>query len=109
VSVKSLGGKSYTTARKDDTTQEVKVYFQEKESETFKPYKRDESWIRTHKGNPMKLARMDCGGEFMSKEFIKHHEEQGTQWELTVQPIQSLYTLRAVKNGCTFSRSERSS
>ena len=27
----------------------------------------------------------------------------------TSQPIQSLYTLRAVKTGCTFSRSERSS
>jgi hypothetical protein len=27
---------------------------------------------------------MDRGGEFMSKEFIKHHEEQGTQQELTV-------------------------
>jgi hypothetical protein len=27
---------------------------------------------------------MDRGGKFMSKEFIKHHEEKGTQRELTV-------------------------
>ena len=83
-SVKSLGGKSYAAARKDDATREVKVYFQEKKSEMFGTYKRDESWIRTHKGNPIKWARMDHGGEFMSKEFIKHHEDQGTQRELTV-------------------------
>lgn len=82
--VKSLGGKSYAAARKDDATREVNIYFQEKKSETFETYKKDEAWIRTQKGNPIKWARMDRGGEFMSKEFIKHHEEQGTQRELTV-------------------------
>jgi len=70
--------------RKDDATQEAKIYFQVKKSETFETYKKDEAWIRTHKGNPIKWARMDRGGEFMSKEFIKHHKEQGTQSELTV-------------------------
>ena len=83
-SVKSLGGKNYSAARKDDATREVKVYFQVKKSETFETYKKDEAWILTHKGNPIKWARMDRGGEFMSKEFIKHHEKQGTQRELTV-------------------------
>jgi len=82
-SVKSLGGKNYSAMRKDDATREVKVYFQVKKSETFETYKKDKAWIKTHKGNPIKWARMDCGGKFMSKEFIKHHE-QGTQRELTV-------------------------
>jgi hypothetical protein len=83
-SVKSLGGKSYAAARKDDATREAKVYFQVRKSETLETYKKDEAWIKTHKGNPIKWARMDRGGEFMSKEFIKHHGEQGTQRELTV-------------------------
>jgi hypothetical protein len=82
--VKSLGRKSYAAARKDNTTWEVNIYFQEKKSEMFKTYKKDKAWIRTQKGNLIKWARMDRGGEFMSKEFIKHHEEQGTQWELIV-------------------------
>jgi hypothetical protein len=82
--VKSLGGKSYAAARKDDATREVKVYFQALKSETFETYKNDEAWIQTHKGNPIKWARMDRGGEFMSKEFITHHAKMGTQRELTV-------------------------
>jgi len=82
--MKSLCGKSYATTRKDDATWEVKVYFQVKKSEMFETYKKDEAWIWTHKGNLIKWARMDYGGEFMRKEFIKNHEEQGTQWELTV-------------------------
>ena len=84
MSVNSLGGKSYATMRKDNATQEVKVYFQVKKSEMFKTYKKDKAWIWTHKENSIKWARMDHRSEFMSKEFIKHHEEQGIQWELTV-------------------------
>jgi hypothetical protein len=83
-SVKSLGGKSYAAARKDDTTREAKVYFQVKKSETLETYKKDEAWILTHKGNPIKWARMDQGGELMNKEFIAHHEKMETQRELTI-------------------------
>jgi hypothetical protein len=82
--VKSLGGKSYTAARKDDAMREVKVYFQVNKSETLETYKNDEAWIQTHKGNLIKWARMDWGGEFMSKEFLTHHAKMGTQRELTV-------------------------
>jgi hypothetical protein len=41
--VKSLGGKSYAAVRKDDATQEAKIFFQVKKSEKFETYKRDEA------------------------------------------------------------------
>ena len=43
------------------------------------------------------------------KPHIFENFDPAEDYESFQQPIQSLYTLRAVKTGCTFSRSERSS
>ena len=83
-SVKSLGGKSYATVRKDDATHMVKPYFLAKKSETFSHYKEDEAWILNHGGKATSYARFDRGGEFLSNEFIQHLKQRGTQRELTV-------------------------
>ena len=83
-SVKSLGGKSYTTVHKDDATWTVKPYFLAKKSKTFNLYKQDKAWILNHGGRPTSYTRFDCGGEFMSNEFYQHLKSKGTQHELTV-------------------------
>ena len=41
-------------------------------------------YIKTQTGNHIKIARSDRGGEFLSKEMIKHQDEKGTVRELTI-------------------------
>src|ERR1700684_4731186 len=48
--VKSINGNYYLAARIDDATHETKLYFQEKKSQTFKSYKKDEAYIQTQTG-----------------------------------------------------------
>ena len=50
-SVKSLNGHFYVATQIDDATRETKLYFQEKKSETFNSYKKDEAYIETQTGN----------------------------------------------------------
>ena len=58
-SVKSLNGHFYVAARIDDATQETKLYFQEKKSETFNSYRKDEAYIETQTGNRIKTVHSD--------------------------------------------------
>ena len=72
-------------ARLDDATRETKLYFRAKKmSDTITSYKRDEALIETHSGNHIKYSRTDRGGEFLTKDLIKHQNDKGTQRELTV-------------------------
>ena len=64
-SVKSLNRHFYVAAQIDDATWETKLYFQEKKSETFNSYKKDEAYIETQTGNHIKTVRSDRGGEFL--------------------------------------------
>ena len=57
--VKSLNGHYYVVARIDNTTRETKLYFQDKKSQTFESYKRDEAYIETQTGNRIKTVRSD--------------------------------------------------
>jgi hypothetical protein len=82
-SVKSLNGHYYVAARIDDATRETKLYFQEKKSETFGSYKKDEAHIETQSGNRIKVVRSDRGGEFLSNEMTQHQDQKGTVRELT--------------------------
>ena len=54
----------------------MKLYFQEKKSETFGSYKCDEAYIKTQTGNAIKIVRSDRGGEFMSDEMKRHQDER---------------------------------
>ena len=83
-SVKSLNGHYYVAAWIDDATQETKLYFQEKKSETFSSYKKDKAYIKTQTGNHIKTVCSDQGGEFLSAEFINHQDTKGTVRQLTV-------------------------
>ena len=82
--VRSINGNYYLAARIDDATCETKLYFQEKKSQTFESYKKDEAYIQTQTGNQIKVVRSDQGGEFLSKKFIDHQDTCGTVHQLTV-------------------------
>ena len=57
--VKSINRNFHLAARINDTTHETKLYFQEKKSQTFKSYKKDEAYIKTQTGNWIKLVCSD--------------------------------------------------
>jgi Reverse transcriptase (RNA-dependent DNA polymerase)/gag-polypeptide of LTR copia-type/GAG-pre-integrase domain len=82
--VKSINGHSYVAARIDDATRETKLYFQDKKSQTFDSYKKDEAFIETQTGNRIKTVRSDRGGEFQSTQMINHQDQRGTVREFTV-------------------------
>ena len=82
--VKSINGNYYLAARIDDATRETKLYFQEKKSQTFDSYKKDEAFIETQTGNQIKLVRSDRGGEFLTKKFTDYQDIRGTVRQLTV-------------------------
>ena len=82
--VKSLNGHYYVAARIDDATRETKLCFQQKKSDTFDSYKKDEAYIETQTGNRIKVSRSDRGGEFQSTQMINHQDRKGTVRELTV-------------------------
>jgi len=71
--VKSFNGHCYVAARIDDATHETKLYFQEKKSKTFRSYKKDEAYIETQSGNPIKAVHSDQG-----REITQHQDQKGT-------------------------------
>ena len=76
--VKSINGNHYLAARIDDATHETKLYFQEKKSQTFESYKKDEAYIETQTGNQITVVRSDRGGEFQTKKFTDYQDMHGT-------------------------------
>ena len=71
-------------ARIDDTMKETKLYFQEKKSQTFELYIKDEAYIETQTCNRIKTVCSDRGGEFQSTQMINHQDQRGTVREFTV-------------------------
>ena len=84
VTVRSQSRNFYATARMDDHTWEMKLYFLKMKDQTFDMYKQDEAYIEMHTGNHIKWIHCDRGGEFMSTEMKNHQNEKGTLRELTV-------------------------
>ena len=74
MSVKSLNGHFYIATQIDDATWETKLYFQEKKSETFNSYKKDEAYIETQTSNCIKTVHSDQGGEFLSNQFVQYQD-----------------------------------
>ena len=75
VTTKSLNGHFYVAARIDDTTRETRLYFQEKKSQTFESYKKDEAFIETQTGNRIKTVQSDRGGELQSSQMTNHQDQ----------------------------------
>ena len=55
-SVKSLNGHYYMAAWIDDAMRQTKLYFQDRKSQTFNSYKKDEAYIETQTGNHIKTS-----------------------------------------------------
>jgi hypothetical protein len=83
-SVKSMNGHYYMAAQIDDATRQTKLYFQDKKSQTFNLYKKDEAYIETQTGNYIKTSHANRGGEFMLKELLDHQDMKGTKREFMV-------------------------
>ena len=62
--VKSLNENSYVAARIDDVTRQTKLYFQDKKSQTFQSYKKDEAYIKMQTGNHIKSCCSNQGANF---------------------------------------------
>jgi GAG-pre-integrase domain len=62
-SVRSLNRPHYVAAQIDDATRHTKLNFQEKKSQTFDLYKKDEAYIKMQTRNRIKVCRSDKGRE----------------------------------------------
>ncbi len=83
--VESIGQKKYALFFYDCHSHEERVQFMAKKSETFRNYKNYEAWTKVQRNVPaIKIFGSDRGGEFTSKEFDTHLEQQGTVRHLTV-------------------------
>src|SRR6266481_9328130 len=82
--VMSLGGNKYANMYLDAHTREERAYYLPSKSNTFAAYKKYEAWVRVLCGTPIKIFGCDCGGEFMSREFMEHLENSGMVRHLTV-------------------------
>jgi hypothetical protein len=49
-----------------------------------KPYQDFEAWYHTQHDTQIKVLHSDCGGEYLSKDFVNHLKAVGTQQKLTV-------------------------
>ena len=78
VTIRSLNGHYYATARLDDALHETKVYLQNQKSKTLQSYKNDEVLIENHTQKHIKYFNADQGVEFCSKEFVIHQASKGT-------------------------------
>jgi hypothetical protein len=85
--MKSLSGNSYMAARIGDVTRKSKLYFQQKESQLFQFYKKDEAYIETQSGNRIKVSRSNRGGEFQSEAILNHQDQKGTVHKFTVHDL----------------------
>src|SRR6266540_1960002 len=83
--VESLGRKKYYLLFQDQHSHEEHVYFMVKKSETIENYKQYEAWAKVQRNVPViKTFGSDRRGEFNSKPFTDHLEQQGTVRHLTV-------------------------
>jgi hypothetical protein len=83
--VESLGRKKYYLLFQDRKSHEEQVYFMPKKSETLYNYKQYDAWAKVQRNVPaIKILGSDRGGEFKSKDFTDHLEQQGTVHHLTL-------------------------
>ena len=68
----------------DDATREIRLYFQDKKSQTVNSYKWDEAFIKTQTSNCIKVICSDWGGEFQAQHLINHQDQRGMVREFTV-------------------------
>ena len=85
------GGRRYFITFTDNATRFTLIYLISKKSEALRAYKFFEAWAITQQhGTRIKVLRLDCRGEYLSKEFNKHLAAAGTAQRLTTHDTPQL-------------------
>ena len=79
----TLGGKSYFLLIVDDFSRYMWIYLLSIKAKALQGFKRFRMMAEAEIKRKLKCARSDCGGEFLSKEFLLYYEENGILRELT--------------------------
>ena len=102
----SVQGNFYHFVIVDNYTRYKWVFFLKGKDETFSCFKRFHALVSTHYQGTLRAARSDCGGEFLSTEFIKYLEEQRIQHQLTA-PHTPQQNGVAKRTNCTVAEAAR--
>ena len=79
LAITSKGGCRYFITFTDDVTWYTVTYLLHTKAEAFGAYKGFEAWAITQQHcTTIKVLRLDCSGEYLSKEFDKHLQAAGT-------------------------------
>ena len=76
--IQTIDKQEYYVSFTDDFTRWTTIFLMKKKSEVLAHYKNFEAWCRTQFNAPIKIARTDRGGEYMSTAFHQHLAEKGT-------------------------------
>ncbi len=82
--VETINGQKYFISFIDDCSCLTRIYLLRKKSESFSAYKNYEAWVKTHAKADIRSLHSNWGGEYLSKEFINHLENRGTESKRTV-------------------------
>lgn len=82
--VQTIGGWCFLISFTNDYSRLTHLYLMCHKSEAFNAYKTFEAWADMQLNTKIKILHSNCGGEYLSNEFIKHLTEHGTKQKLTV-------------------------
>ncbi|RVW18790.1 Retrovirus-related Pol polyprotein from transposon TNT 1-94 [Vitis vinifera] len=81
--VQARGGFEYFVTFTDDYSRYGYIYLLRRKSECFEKFKAFKSETEKRHGKYIKTLRSDCGGEYISREFINFLSEQGITSQLS--------------------------
>jgi hypothetical protein len=82
--IETIGGRHYFVSFTDDHSRLTHIYLLRHKSDTFEAYRTFEAWTNTQLDHRIKVLHTDCGGEYLSSNFVSHLAKQGTVHKLTV-------------------------
>eukprot|EP00253_Pinus_taeda_P035295 PITA_35295 len=78
-------GKQYFLTFIDDFTRKTWVYFLKNKSEVFEKFQNFKALVENQSGLRIKVLRIDRGGEYISKEFLRFCRENGIHKKFTAR------------------------
>ena len=79
----SLSGSRYALVFTDDFSRKSWVFFLKHKSETITKFLSFKKQLENETGRSIQVLRTDCGGEYMSNEFMSYCKTNGIRRELT--------------------------
>jgi hypothetical protein len=83
MSISTRGGYHYFLTFTDDLSRYGYVYLMKHKSETFEKFKEFQNKVENHHNRKIKFPRSDCGGEYLSYDFLTHLKASGIISQLT--------------------------